>query len=131
MKIEIKNEHEEFNQLVPILAKIFIQRWDLYARQLDNGSYVCIKKQLRFDHLRDHLRGKITLGAYVLDQKSNAKYIVFDADDDDQFKRLAIMAFQLTKRKVPSYLETSARGGTSLAVFSDVHSRKESQAFWQ
>jgi len=111
MKIEIKNEHEEFNQLVPILAKIFIQRWDLYARQLDDGSYICIKEPLKFDHLHDHLRGKITLGAYVLDQKSYAKYIVFDADNEDHMERLRDMAFSLKERGVPSYLERSLRGG--------------------
>ena len=111
MRKEIYNDEEEFIDLIPILAKTFIQRWDLFARQLDDGSYICIKEALNIDHLRDHFRGKITLGAYVLDQKSHVKYIVFDADNEEFKDRMKDMPFYLKEKGVTSYLENSARGG--------------------
>jgi hypothetical protein len=64
-----------------VLAQRFVQRWDLHARQLDDGSYVCVHEQLNVGHLLDHLRGEITLGTYLLDQESQARFIVLDADD--------------------------------------------------
>ena len=108
----------ELESLAARFGKNFIQRLDLYPRQVENGSYICIHKPLMSYHLRAHLQGKLTLGAYVLDQDSNARYVVFDADDDDQFKRLAVMASRLAERKVPSYLESSARGGHLWLFFS-------------
>ena len=129
MSKEIYKEKEEFKELAPILAKTFIQRWDLYARQLDNGSYICIKEALNIDHLRDHLRGKITLGAYVLDKKSQAKYIVFDADNEDHMERLKDMAFRLKEKGVPSYLERSLRGGHLWLFFSKPISGKKARHF--
>ena len=129
MRTEIYKEKEEFLDLIPILAKTFIQRWDLYAQQLDDGSYICIKKQLRFDHLHDHLRGKITLGAYVLDQQSKAKYIVFDADNEDHMERLRDMAFSLKEKGVPSYLERSLRGGHLWMFFSKPIPGKKARHF--
>ncbi len=37
------------NWLAKCLSKTYIQRTDLYAKQLDNGSYVCIQKPLSND----------------------------------------------------------------------------------
>jgi hypothetical protein len=51
------------------------------------------------------------LGAYVLDQTSQARFIVFDADNDPQMERLVKMAKSLRQQGVPSYLESSRRGG--------------------
>jgi hypothetical protein len=52
------------------LAGTFIQRWDLYARQFKDGSYICVRKPLETTHLIAHLKGELTLGAYVLDPSS-------------------------------------------------------------
>jgi hypothetical protein len=32
----------ELSRPALVLAQRFVQRWDLYARQLDDGSYVCV-----------------------------------------------------------------------------------------
>lgn len=40
-----------------LLARRFITRWDLYARQLDDGRYVCLHEPLTPSHLFAHLRG--------------------------------------------------------------------------
>ena len=93
------------------LGRLFVQRWDLHARQLDNGRYVCVHKPLRAGHLMAHLRGDITLGTYVLNAESKAKFIVFDADDDRQFADLLRLARSLTGDDVPVHIETSRRGG--------------------
>jgi len=132
MRKEIyKEKEEEFKELAPILAKTFIQRWDLYARQLADGSYICIKEPLKFDHLNDHLCGKITLGAHVLDQKSHAKYIVFDADNEIYREYLSDLAIFLKIIAVPSYLEDSARGGHLWLFFSQPISGKKARLFGQ
>ena len=66
---------DELSRPALVLAQRFVQRWDLYARQLDDGSYVCVHEPLNAGHLLDHLRGEITLGAYLLDQDSQAKQL--------------------------------------------------------
>ncbi len=86
-------------------------RSDVYPRQMEDGSYVCIRKPLKEWHLVSHLEGRITLGAYVLNQDSQARFIVFDADDKHEFAKLVAMAKRLAQEGVPSYLEASRRGG--------------------
>jgi hypothetical protein len=108
----------ELESLAAGLEVIFIQRHDLYPRQLDDGSYICIRKPLENEHLIAHLKGEITLGAYVLNEASQARYIMFDADEDDELENLIGMARQLTDKCVPSYLEGSRRGGHLWFFFS-------------
>ena len=69
----------ELSRPALVLAQRFVQRWDLYARQVDDGSYICVHEPLNVDHLFAHLRGGITLGAYLLDQESRARFLVLDA----------------------------------------------------
>jgi hypothetical protein len=104
-------KHDELEPQAAGLARIFVQRWDLYPRQLDDGSYICIHKLLQPRHLFAHLQGEITLGAYVLDQASQSKFVVLDADTSEQMQKLAHMAVELADQGVPSYLEESRRGG--------------------
>ena len=94
-----------------ILADKFIQRWDVRAQQLDNGSYFCIREPLTRDHLRQHIRGRITVGAYILSEKGHARYTVFDADNDVEYHRLFSMANRLAVEEIPSFMEESRRGG--------------------
>ena len=92
MKKEVEFTRAELEPLAGVLSKVFIQRRDLYARQLDDGRYVCIQRPLSPGHLVAHLKGDLTLGAYVLDPDSRARYIVFDADDETQLEKLSWMA---------------------------------------
>jgi hypothetical protein len=108
---EIDLPKSEIEPLAEGLANVFFQRHDLYARQMEDGSYLCIRKPLKTWHLKQHLAGELTLGAYVLDADSQANYIVIDADDKSELVTLAFMAAQLAEDDVPSYLETSRRGG--------------------
>lgn len=72
------------NELANLLAKKFIARPDVKARQYD-GGYVPVEKDghrspwTRQD-LLDHLEGKQTFGHYLLSQDDNCKLFVFDVD---------------------------------------------------
>jgi hypothetical protein len=77
----------EVSRSALVLAQRFVQRWDLHAHQLDDGSYVCVHGPLNVGHLLGHLRGEITLGAYLLDQESRARFLVLDADDAQGLQR--------------------------------------------
>ena len=101
----------ELSRPALILGRRFVQQWDLYAVQLDDGRYVCVREHLNVEHLFSHLRGDITLGTYVLDNQSRARFIVLDADDAEQYSSLVDMARTLDVEHVPTYLETSRRGG--------------------
>ena len=120
------------NELFPLainLAKVFIMRSDLYSRQLEDGRYACIRKPLKDWHLVSHLEGRITLGTYVLNQDSQARYIIFDADDRRQFSRLISMAKRLNREGVPSYLETSHRGGHMWLFFPQTLPGSQARGF--
>jgi hypothetical protein len=93
------------------LGARFIQRRDLYARQLDGGRYVAVYEPLQTGHLIAHLRGDMTLGVYALDGDSCGRHIVFDADDEPDWRRLKALAGVLSGMGCPAYLEHSRRGG--------------------
>lgn len=110
-----KNERlpsrEEMGRLADTLGACFIQRRDLYARQREDGAYLSIRRPLRLAHLERHLRGEMTLGAYVLDENSHGRYLVLDADDAPDWRRLRALAIVLDELGTTAYLEHSRRGG--------------------
>jgi hypothetical protein len=90
----------ELSRPALVLAQRFVQRWDLHARQLEDGSYVCIHEPLNSGHLLDHLRGEITLGAYLLDQESRTRSVVLDADDAQAWEHLGHLARALADEDI-------------------------------
>jgi hypothetical protein len=112
-----------------VLAQQFVQRWDLYARQLDDGRYICVRETLNVGHLFDHLRGEITLGTYLLDQESQARFLVLDADDEQGWQRLGHLARVLADEDVPVYLEKSRRGGHLWLFLAQAVAGREARAF--
>ena len=118
MNKEFEPGNLELLDLADRVMDTFIQRRDLYARQLAHGSYICIKKPITQKHVIAHLEGELTLGAYILNYESQAKYIVFDADDSLQFVKLAHIRNILDAANRPSYLESSRRGGHLWIFFS-------------
>jgi hypothetical protein len=119
----------ELEPLAEGLAQTFIQRWDMYPRQTDEGSYICVKKLLTQNHILAHLRGDITIGAYLLDEMSQARFIVIDADDQDQMTDLMRMARSLESHGLPSYLERSRRGGHLWLFFEEAIPGKDARIF--
>jgi hypothetical protein len=120
---------EQIKELAQILGDVFIQRWDLYARQLDDGRYVCIRQPLTQAHLEAHLRGDITLGTYVLDAESNGRFMVLDADDEPDWRRLKGVSQALHSLDTVSYLEYSRRGGHFWLFFDEPLPGSEIRAF--
>lgn len=129
MHKELDPTRTELEPLAAGLAHTFINRWDIHARQMDDGSYICIHSPLVSAHLVAHLRGEITLGAYLLDPSSYAKYIVFDADSEAQLNHLASASASLAERGVPSYLEASRRGGHLWLFFAHPVPGSEARRF--
>jgi hypothetical protein len=81
--------------------------------------------------LAAHLAGELTLGTYVLDQDSQAGYVVLDADDGAGEERLARLAAALEGEGVPGYLEQSRRGAHLWFFFAERVSGKDARAFGQ
>lgn len=129
MHKEVYFPKSELEPLAEGLANVFIQRRDLYSRQIDDGSYLCIRKPLKTWHLKQHLVGELTLGAYVLNTDSRTNYIVIDADDNSELETLTFMAGQLASEDVPSYLETSRRGGHLWLFFERSVTGQQARSF--
>lgn len=101
----------ELSPIAEVLARRFVQRWDMYPKQLDNGRYMSVHEPLHVGLLFEHLRGEITLGTYLLDAKSRGRFIVFDADHAPGWRRLQALANALVEQGTIAYLEPSRRGG--------------------
>ena len=119
----------ELSRPALVLAQRFVQWWDLHASQLDDGSYVCVHELLNVGHLFAHLRGEITLGAYLLDRESQVRFIVLDADDAQAWERLGHLARELADEDVPAYLEKSRRGGHLWLFLAEPVAGREVRAF--
>jgi hypothetical protein len=122
---------EDLAPYAEVLAQRFVQRRDVYARQLDDGSYVAVYKRLRPGHLMAHLRGDITLGTYLLDEESRGQFMVLDADDDPDWRRLGALATMLAEEGASTYLEPSRRGGHLWAFFDEPTAGEEIRRFGQ
>jgi len=129
MKKETKPINVEFQTLANVLEETFIQRWDLFPQQMDNGSYICQKEPLTRDHLIAHLLGEITLGVYILDPQSQARFIIIDADDEKEYVQIVKLAESLNHHGLPSYLERSRRGGHLWLFFEEAIPGKDVRAF--
>ena len=120
---------ERISYLASQVDERFFQRRDLYSRQLNDGRYICIHKSLGMNHIISHLNGDITLGTYLLDIKNRARFIVFDADDEESMDGLITTSRNLQLRDIPSYLEDSRRGGHLWLFFSSPISGKKARKF--
>jgi len=92
-----KPEQETVYEAARLLGKIFIQRPDIFASQLEDGRYVAIKEPLTEKHLALHLKGHITLGAYMLAPDSTTRLMAFDADGDNGLVDLANLSYELER----------------------------------
>jgi len=102
----------ELSPAAEILARRFIQRWDMYPHQVANGGlYVTVHEPLTVAHLLAHLRGELTLGTYLLNPQSLGRFLVFDADTLHQWQQLLSLYQTLQEMDTVGYLERSRRGG--------------------
>lgn len=103
--------HERLVELAEILGQRFVLRRDLQARQLRDGRYICLRQPLEERHLVAHLKGKLTLGAYLLDEDSRGRFLVIDADRAADWREIRAVSATLAGEGIASYLEPSRRGG--------------------
>jgi hypothetical protein len=125
---ERNTEHEKW-AMAERLSRRFIQRRDIHARQLDDGRYVCIRQPFKTGLMYLHLRGDITLGAYILNSSSQARFMVLDADDEATFQKLNEMALDLQKQGISSYPEASRRGGHIWFFFPELVPGEKAHGF--
>src|SRR3970040_2327531 len=124
-----KPEVETVYETAVLLGKTFIQRTALFASQLEDGRYVAIKEPLTERHLELHLKGHITLGAYMLAPDSTTRIIALDADGENGLVDLANLSYELETEGIPSYLETSRRGGHLWFFFEQPQIGEQVRAF--
>ena len=130
MSKEFQNsETEAVYNAAELLGKTFIQRKDMFASQLEDGRYVAIKEPLTERHLAIHLKGHITLGAYMLAPDSTTRLMALDADGENGLVDLANLSYELETEEIPSYLETSRRGGHLWFFFEQPHTGERVRAF--
>ena len=71
----------------------------------------------------------MTLGAYVLDAQSQSRFLVLDADDAPDWRRLKALAGVLAEEGTTSYLEASRRGGHLWLFLEDGYPGEEIRGF--
>jgi hypothetical protein len=69
--------------LMPLIAKRFIQRRDDFSRQLMGGGYNPVRRPITVNDVVDHLNGTASYGHYLLDSDSHARVLCFDVDLTD------------------------------------------------
>lgn len=107
---ERRARESDFESLVEIMSRQFVQRWDKYPKQLPDGQYVTVHQPLTSQLLLAHLQGAETLGTYLLNPQSQARFMVLDADNEPDRRRLVALSQVLSQLACPSYLEASRRG---------------------
>lgn len=122
---------EELERTAKTLADRFIQRWDLHALQSKDGRYVCVHNQLTLNKVCSHLRGEVTLGTYLLNPESQARFTVLDFDVADGWKSLLDLSLRLNRDQIPAYSEQSRRGGHLWLFFDQPVAGYEARTFAQ
>jgi hypothetical protein len=107
------------SDLVRGYASLFVHQWSSYALQEGDGSYRRIVHPLSFDLLVKHLLGHLTLGTYLLDERSSCAFAVFDADHPGGLEQLAWLSLELAGQGIPALLEASRRGGHLWVLLSE------------
>ena len=103
-----ERESNELYIAAESLAKTFVHRRDCFAIQSDSGSYYSLQEELTVGHLIGHLKGDLTIAAYLLGTDAKARFAVIDADDEGGLEKLVEVHASLP---IPSYVESSRRGG--------------------
>src|SRR5437762_8635127 len=93
------------------LARLCVGRRTDYALQRADGRYTRQFQPLSWEVLRLHLAGVHTIGSYVIDERGQCRFAVFDADSDAGLLGLLDVQSALAGEGMASYLEGSRRGG--------------------
>jgi hypothetical protein len=113
--------------LLQVFIGTFFNRLDVYATQRQHG-YTYRRKQVTPALVQQHLVGEVTLGTYALSQENTAKWVVLDADTDEVWRQILVMAHALP---LPIYLEQSRRGGHVWLFFAQPEQGRDARRFAQ
>src|SRR6185312_16032575 len=105
---------------------LFVNRlaYTLQSRKpAENGKHYYFRpksnRRLTLEIIRDHLAGRVTIGLYSLNPKSQrSKWVAIDADYDNALEDLLKLQWELRQDGVGSALERSRRGG-HLWIFTE------------
>ena len=65
------------------MMRLLVNRTDTYALQLDSGGYLRVSEPLTTQVLEEHLGGRLTVGAYLIDPQTNrTKTLILDIDPE-------------------------------------------------
>jgi hypothetical protein len=121
-----EQEKKEYLDTVQQFGRVFFNRTDEYAIQTPEGSYLFIQRQVTVRLLISHLKGRLTLGTYLLSKEATSKFAVLDVDSDESRRIL----FQIHSAfPLPSYLEASRRGGHLWFFFAEPVEGEQAKAF--
>ncbi|MHA2093039.1 MAG: TOTE conflict system archaeo-eukaryotic primase domain-containing protein [Candidatus Hodarchaeales archaeon] len=118
---------------VKILRKLFVNRDDVYAVQMDDGTYTKVEAALTDRLLKDHLQGKKTIGVYQLNRDNKVIGACLDIDinkniwsnlkfkyDDWKPKveeQIDNIKEKLRQRDITGYVENSGFKGAHVWLF--------------
>jgi hypothetical protein len=108
------------------LYTTFVSWCDAFAFQMDDGRYFASHRDVSVQHIMGHLKGDISIAVYLLDQEGQARYSVIDADDDEGLTKLMQVKENFP---LPSYLESSRRGGHLWFFFEEPITGKVAKNF--
>jgi hypothetical protein len=123
---ERERERERW-RIAEKLTEQFANRSDIHARQLRDGRYSFINRPFTPALMYAHLKGELTLGTYLLGKDNQTKFAVLDADDE--ISGLKEVHEYLKSMDIPSYLETSRRGGHLWLFFEEKITGKQAKDF--
>lgn len=109
-------------KVIDQLERLFVHRRDTYGVQQLDGTYTRIEAPLTVEVLENHLKGEITVGAYLAD-KDTVKWICGDFDGNDDLSLHAcvtVLRQAALDRGVPKHamlIENSGRRGYHLWIF--------------
>lgn len=112
-----------------LLRDLFISRLDTYCLQGRDGGYRRLAKPLSDDVVRQHLEGRLTLGCYQVDNKTNlVKYVCWDFDSMDK-KGVLKLYSHLKNKGLEGFIEFSGNKGYHLWLFCEPVDAGAAKAF--
>jgi hypothetical protein len=111
-------------ELEKLILDLFVNRNDVWAKQMEDGSYRPVWEPLDEKVIRKHLKGEITVGTYPIEpEHQTTKFLAFDVDGSDEAltKTATRCLYEEVTKEVPKeaiLLEKSRRGYHLWVFFS-------------
>jgi len=94
------NQMSSVDEVVKDIFNLFLNRFDCYAVQTDNFSFVKKDEKLTTEIVKKHLSHEITIGVYQLNRDNKIKWICFDFDDENAKQNAANLFNYLSDKEL-------------------------------